>query len=76
MDERTKSLALGCALGVLAAVSCGGITSTVETLRAQRIHIVGADDQVRLDVAAELHSLRERVSRLEATLASGQAAGR
>lgn len=69
MTNRTKDLAVGCFVGVMASVSCAGITSTVETLRARRIHLVDESDQLQVDVGAELASLRTRVERLEAAAA-------
>jgi hypothetical protein len=68
VDTRTRDKLLGCALGVIATVSCGGITETVETMRARNIQILDASGAVRLDVGAELASLRARVERLEAAL--------
>jgi hypothetical protein len=68
VDTRTKDKLLGCALGVIATISCGGITETVETMRARHIHILDARGTVRLDVGEEIVSLRARIEGLEAAL--------
>jgi hypothetical protein len=66
MRERSvRSFALGVLVGGALLLSCGGITSTVEVLRAQRIEIIDSSDRVTMDLVATVQRLEQRVAELE-----------
>jgi len=57
----------------IALWSCQGITSNVETLRAEHLEIVDKEGALQMDVAVKIKALEERVKKLEGALESRQA---